>query len=121
MPEVINLKTDLSNEEDVESTLEKLSQILETKHEISLVHNAFPYFHDSIALFSTEKMQQAFKVAIMAPARLNQATLPYMNDHSSIIFVGSTLSEKSSCRMYDLCDFKTCTCGTYAFLYSRLK
>lgn len=72
-----------------------LKQIINEPQVISLVHNAAYYQHDSVANVTNEQLVQAFTVNVLAPVRLNQLLLDKMIQGSSIIYVGSTLSEKA--------------------------
>jgi NAD(P)-dependent dehydrogenase (short-subunit alcohol dehydrogenase family) len=95
LPNIVNIEIDLSQKDSLENLKKNLPQIFEEKQKITLVHNAFQYFYDSVVNFSSDKMEKAFKVGIIAPGFLNQSILPYMQENSSILYIGSTLSEKA--------------------------
>ena len=61
---------------------------------ICLVHNAGMYTKDSALDIDIRVLRQIFEVNVVAPAALNKMFLSSMTDGSSIIYVGSTLSEK---------------------------
>jgi NAD(P)-dependent dehydrogenase (short-subunit alcohol dehydrogenase family) len=87
--------------EYIEADLLKSDALLEisanvanrNRHRISLVHNAGQFLHDSACSVDEEYLDRAFKLMITAPARLNKLLDPYFSAGSSIIYVGSTLSE----------------------------
>ena len=95
LPEVLNFCVDLSQSEEVQSFIEELPKLFERQEAITLVHNASPYLQDSVLSYDPKKMSQAFAIGIIAPSLLNQALIPYMKDDSSLLFIGSTLSEKA--------------------------
>ena len=61
----------------------------------TVVHNASTHFEDSVLDLDSEKMTAALAVSAVSPAILTSALLPHMGPGSSVIFVGSTLSEKA--------------------------
>ena len=50
---------------------------------------------DNVEEIDADQMRGVFEVNLVAPAILNRALLPLMNAGSSIIYIGSTLSEKA--------------------------
>ncbi len=67
----------------------------ESTGQIALIHNAGVFMNDTVAEFKTEEMWRALQVNVVAAAVLNREVLPFMASASSIIYVGSTLSEKA--------------------------
>lgn len=63
--------------------------------EITLIHNAGLLYKDSTADVSGDALRQALEVNVVAAAQLTQLVLPAMKTGSSILYVGSTLSEKA--------------------------
>ena len=92
---VLNFKIDLSNMENLKKVLNELIVLFPKKEEICLVHNAFFYASDALDTFDLEAVEASFRVSLLAPMLLNQELLPMMAPHSSIVFIGSTLSEKA--------------------------
>ena len=68
---------------------------LERSHEIALVHNASRLDKDSFENVQKAALQEIVSVNILAPVELNQWAMPSMGQGSSILYVGSTLSEKA--------------------------
>ena len=50
---------------------------------------------DNVEDFNLSELRDVIEVNLVAPAILNKMIIPYMNKGSSIIYVGSTLSEKA--------------------------
>lgn len=69
-----------------------LSQLSPTS--ICLVNNAAYYVADSIMDVEAEHLDKSLHLNVQVPALLSQALLPLMLPGSSIIHIGSTLSEK---------------------------
>lgn len=59
---------------------------------LALVHNAGAFAHDSAANMDEDYLAHAFRLMVMAPARLNKLLAPMLLPGSSIVYVGSTLS-----------------------------
>lgn len=92
---VLNFSVDLSNfnwREEVEADL--IHEICNAK-QICVVHNAGVAWRDTITALPAEQFRQVLEINVVAPSILNQILLPYMKPHSSIIYIGSTLSEKA--------------------------
>ncbi len=62
---------------------------------ICVIHNAAVLRKDSVAELTALSLQQVMQLNVIAAMQLNQLLLPAMNAGSSIIYVGSTLSEKA--------------------------
>jgi 3-oxoacyl-[acyl-carrier protein] reductase len=66
---------------------------LSAAEQIVLVHNAAANIHDSLQEFSADDFRHMLEVNVVAPAQLGHLLLPQMRAGSSIIYIGSTLSE----------------------------
>jgi NAD(P)-dependent dehydrogenase (short-subunit alcohol dehydrogenase family) len=60
------------------------------------VHNAAMLLHDDIEDSRDADLQEAWQANVMAPVQLNRALLPYMDEGSSIIYVGSSLRDRAA-------------------------
>lgn len=60
-----------------------------------VIHNAALLKNDSIQNVEPSFFQQVLQLNVIAPAQLNQLLLPHMKTASAILYLGSTLSEKS--------------------------
>ncbi len=90
--EVINIKIDLNNIEGFQWSDNHI-QLLQSADEISLIHCAAKLKKDSVISLDQSDFMEVLKINLVAPLSLNQKTLPFMKPNSSILFVGSTLSE----------------------------
>lgn len=97
VPGVVDLAVDLGSgdwEPRVEAALrDTLGQA--QGHRVCLVHNAAIYDHDDALALTAAQLRRVLEVNVVAPAVLNRLTRPYLGDGSSILYVGSTLSEKA--------------------------
>ena len=90
-----HLETDLSDSKALENNLHKAVNLVKDSDQICLVHNASNMASDNVEEIDADQMRGVFEVNLVAPAILNRALLPLMNAGSSIIYIGSTLSEKA--------------------------
>lgn len=93
--DVINIVTDLSDLTQECELYQKLQKIIPKSSVICLIHNAFSYYKDNIESIEPEKFRQVLEVSLIAPIIINQWLIPKMQLGSSIIYMGSTLSEKA--------------------------
>ena len=91
----IHLSVDLSNSDWHEEVTNAFQGCLEDADKISLIHNASKMQSDNVENFNANELRDVFEVNLVAPAILNKMIIPYMKKGSSIIYVGSTLSEKA--------------------------
>ena len=92
---VTSLPTDLSNEHSIASVCDTLQQAMQGCNEATLVHNAAQMRKDSVDDCSSDSLEEVMTTNVIAINSLNQRLLPLMPASSSIIYVGSTLSEKA--------------------------
>jgi short-subunit dehydrogenase len=90
-----HLTADLSKRDWSNEVSKKLSLILTDSSEISLIHNASMMQSDNIENIDIDNLRDVYEVNLVAPAILNKIIIPYMKNGSSILYVGSTLSEKA--------------------------
>jgi len=90
-----HLETDLSDNKALKSSLNKVVNLVKDSDQICLVHNASNMVSDNVGEIDADQMRRVFEVNLVAPAVLNRALLPFMKAGSSIIYIGSTLSEKA--------------------------
>jgi 3-oxoacyl-[acyl-carrier protein] reductase len=67
---------------------------------ISLVHNAARLDNDTADATPTADFRDVMAINLIAPHMLNQIVIPLMEPGSSIIYIGSTLSEKAVANTY---------------------
>ena len=106
--EVINLsrqRSALSGVEDIsvdlataltQNTLpDLLRPLLNSPAVTVLVHNAFRHEHDSVSDLTDADFAAILSLNLQAPNALNRLLIPTMQRGSSILYIGSTLSEKA--------------------------
>lgn len=92
---VVNLAVDLADADAVAAALERLRALLPAAAgRLHLIHNAAYPIEDSVASFDARACERAMRVNVVSPAELTAGLLPRMAAGSSVIFIGSTLSEK---------------------------
>jgi 3-oxoacyl-[acyl-carrier protein] reductase len=97
---VVNLTVDLSVpgfEREVEAPLLEAAQGCER---LVLVHNSCMLEADSASSGPPEVLRRALEVQVIAPTILNRMLIPKMPRGSSVLYVGSTLSEKAVPGLY---------------------
>jgi 3-oxoacyl-[acyl-carrier protein] reductase len=92
---VKNLITNLADPSWPDLLQPKLIELLQEAEQIALVHNAASYAKDSINALNAKQLREILEVNVVAPVELNQLIIPFMQAGSSIIYIGSTLSEKA--------------------------
>ena len=95
MKDAIHIPVDLSNPSWYEEVNEDFKNLLNDADQISLVHNASKMQSDNVEKFDLDELRHVFEVNLIGPSILNRITIPYMKKGSSILYVGSTLSEKA--------------------------
>jgi 3-oxoacyl-[acyl-carrier protein] reductase len=88
---VTNIRLDLTQRDPWDFTL--LKDSLQDAEKICLVHNAAVCPTDTVQTLDDNQLRHTLELNVVAPARLNTHILPLMRQGSSIIYIGSTLSE----------------------------
>jgi 3-oxoacyl-[acyl-carrier protein] reductase len=92
---VINISCDLSIPSSISQACAEIDKLLSQSQTTALVHNACQMRKDSTDNCSSDDLRNVFETNIIAANSLNQHIIPTMKPSSSIIYVGSTLSEKA--------------------------
>ena len=92
---VQNVAADLSTDEGAKNAAVEARALAETGTTIVLVHNASLMLKDAVQDCPTSDLMRVLSVNVGAVNTLNRELLPSMGAGSSIIYVGSTLSEKA--------------------------
>lgn len=95
VPDVHNLPCDLADPDSINDAIDALLSRISGLSEIALVHNASQMRKDSADNCSDESLRAVLETNVIAPNRLTRALLPGMGPGSSVLYVGSTLSEKA--------------------------
>jgi len=92
---VVSLTCDLADETSISSAGDTLGKALSGCSEVALVHNASQMRKDSVDDCSSDSLRQVMATNVIAVNSLNQRLLPLLPSSSSVLYVGSTLSEKA--------------------------
>lgn len=104
------ITADLSNPNWTNQISKELEGKIQNVEQICVVHNASILLKDSINAAS-EHLIQAMQVNVIASQQLNELVLPKMNAGSSILYIGSTLSEKAVANTMSYSTTKHATIG----------
>lgn len=74
---------------------QSLLPLIASSEQTVLVHNAAMYLNGDVQTLDTDAFKRSFDVNVLAPIELNQLLFPSLNAGDSIIYIGSTLSEKA--------------------------
>lgn len=92
---VKNFSVDFSQENWQEQIREDLLQEFSQAQQISVIHCSSAYGSGGLESVQDQTLRQDFEVNLIAPILLNQILLDKMSPGSSILYLGSTLSEKA--------------------------
>ena len=95
VPEVNNLSCDLSSPESIAQACKTLAAVVITCDAVALVHNASQMLKDSTADCDSDSLRHVLETNVVAINSINQQLLPLLPRGSSLLYVGSTLSEKA--------------------------
>jgi NAD(P)-dependent dehydrogenase (short-subunit alcohol dehydrogenase family) len=97
---VVNLAVDLTQPSFERGVADGLLSLVDECDRLTVVHNACTLDMDRADAGSAETMRRALEIQVVAPTTLNRLLRPKMPPGSSIIYVGSTLSEKAVAGLY---------------------
>lgn len=92
---VDSLTVDLTHSDLSAQLQQKLLPRIQKVNKICLVHNAALYAGGNIKHIDLAEYEKSLRINLVAPLVLNQLLLPMMSAGSSILYIGSTLSEKA--------------------------
>ena len=95
MDGVLHIPVDMADIRWPEQVADRLQKAIAEADSICVVHNAAVLKKDTVGDVSAPSLQQVLQLNVIAASQLNQLLLPSMKVGSSIIYVGSTLSEKA--------------------------
>lgn len=95
LPGVENLRCDLRDPGSVAAAMAVLAPAVESADSVALVHNASQMLKDSVTDCSDEALTEVLQVNVIGINTLNHRLLPILPATSSVIYIGSTLSEKA--------------------------
>jgi 3-oxoacyl-[acyl-carrier protein] reductase len=91
---VIHVACDLADPDFLTAIAPRLEELAGATT-LTLVHNAARMSSDSAADTDSQQLRTVLEINLVAPNSLNRLCIPHMKPGSSIIYVGSTLSEKA--------------------------
>ena len=92
---VVHLRCDLAQPDFLETIRPALEALLSQADSISIIHNASRLSNDIATDTPSDEFRDVLEINIVAPNTLNRFVIPFMKQGSSVLFVGSTLSEKA--------------------------
>ena len=95
VPAVNNISCDLSAPESISQACKALETALIGCESVALVHNASQMLKDSATDCDSDSLRHVLETNVVAINSLNQQLLHRLPRSSSIVYVGSTLSEKA--------------------------
>ncbi len=95
-PGVANLCADLADLASLRASFEGLEQSIRNASQACVVHNAAHMRRDNYKSLDAEALMGVLSINVAAPQCINQVLIPWLPPSSSVIFVGSTLSEKGA-------------------------
>jgi len=95
LDDAVHIEVDLSRSNWQESLESIFQETLSSADQICLVHNASKMQSDNVESTDPDSLREVLEVNLVGPSILNKMTIPYMKKGSSILYVGSTLSEKA--------------------------
>ncbi len=96
LEDAVQIDADLADPEWIEQARTPLEDALTGSEEVCLVHNCAVQLPGAIDQIDPGDLRRTLEIAVVAPAILNRAVLPFQKPGSSIIYVGSTLSQRAS-------------------------
>lgn len=91
-----HIAADFADPAWTEAASEPLCAALAGSDSICLVHNSALQIPGSTAEIDIDGLRRSLEVNVVAPAALNRIVLPLMPRGSSILYVGSTLSQRAT-------------------------
>ncbi|MEZ5567823.1 MAG: SDR family oxidoreductase [Halioglobus sp.] len=92
---VANLHCDLASPESIAAVCDALAEPLTQSASVALVHNASQMRKDSVADCDSQSLRDVLETNVVGLNSLNQRLLPALPPGSSVLYIGSTLSEKA--------------------------
>ncbi|MCP4212263.1 MAG: SDR family oxidoreductase [Halieaceae bacterium] len=92
---VNSIECDLSAQDSVEDACQRLKRELADCEEIALVHNASQMLKDRVDDCANDDLARVLAINVTGINSLNQYLIPIMQSSSSVLYIGSTLSEKA--------------------------
>ncbi|GAB5450724.1 MAG: SDR family NAD(P)-dependent oxidoreductase [Halioglobus sp.] len=92
---VVNIACDLSQPDSITDASTTLADAVQKSTSVALVYNAAQMRKDSAQDCADDSLREVLEINVVGLNSLNQQLLPLLPDSSSVLYVGSTLSEKA--------------------------
>jgi len=92
---VTNILCDLAAQSAIDQACDSLVPAISSSDSVALVHNACQMRKDSTLDCASDRLREVLETNLIAVNSLNQRLLPQMPESSSVLYIGSTLSEKA--------------------------
>lgn len=96
----LNIAVDLTADNWQQVVMQTLEPELKNPRKISLVHNAAMLATDTVEDVDQAVLEKNLQLGVVVPSLLNKLIIPFMQQPSSILYVGSTLSEQACPNAY---------------------
>lgn len=96
LPHVTDIAADFADPAWAETAAEPLRAAIGESDSICLIHNSALQVPGGTAEIDIAGLRRALEINVVAPAALNRIVLPLMRPGSSILYVGSTLSQRAT-------------------------
>jgi 3-oxoacyl-[acyl-carrier protein] reductase len=97
---ITNIACDLTSEHAIHAACDVLIASITSSTEVALVHNASQMRKDSTTDCTSDSLRDVLETNVVGINSLNQRLLPVLPHNSSVLYVGSTLSEKAVAGSY---------------------
>lgn len=91
----VHVTCDLSNPLFLDAVADQVGPMLQEAEQTALVHNASRLSSDTAVTTPSDALREIIELNVVAANTLNQYVIPTMGAGSSVLLVGSTLSEKA--------------------------
>ncbi len=95
LPSVTSVQADLSQPGFCDTISAAVLPLLQTADQVCVIHNAARLVNDALGGLSDDSFRRVLEINLVAPNALNNLLRPHLSSGSSILYVGSTLSEKA--------------------------
>jgi NAD(P)-dependent dehydrogenase (short-subunit alcohol dehydrogenase family) len=94
-PGVENIACDLASDTSIASACATLLPVVRESASVCLLHNASQMRKDAAGSCSSDSLREVLETNVVAVNTINQQLLPALPRGSSLLYIGSTLSEKA--------------------------
>lgn len=91
---VESMLVDLGNADAVATAIKQVRARVGVSHATHVIHNAAVMPTDTATDFDSKVLDRTLRLNVTTPAEINAGLIPRMSPGSSIVFIGSTLSDK---------------------------